>query len=212
MAPLRIPYSDYITNEVTDFFNYSTEHPVHETRHHGHHRNHSRQNHTKNPNHFMDILTNSIMEMVNSKYVPENSILPDMETLSSHMENSEKHQLKMNITYNRSDLNFIERDEFLFRHSGPMTAVYCVAYLIVFTLGLVGNSFVIAVVYRSPRMRTVTNFFIVNLAVADILVIIFCLPATLMSNIFVREYLVFFYVIFDLMRSVLIFQMLSMCT
>ena len=74
-----------------------------------------------------------------------------------------------------------------YRHSLAMTAVYCFAYILVFAVGLVGNCFVIAVVYRSPRMRTVTNFFIVNLAVADILVIVFCLPATLLSNIFVRE-------------------------
>lgn len=78
--------------------------------------------------------------------------------------------------------------ELFYRHSMAMTAVYCVAYLLVFAVGLVGNFFVIAVVFRSPRMRTVTNFFIVNLAVADILVIVFCLPATLMSNIFVRKY------------------------
>lgn len=77
--------------------------------------------------------------------------------------------------------------DLLYRHSLAMTVVYCVAYLIVFIVGFVGNCFVIAVVYRSPRMRTVTNFFIVNLAVADILVIVFCLPATLMSNIFVRK-------------------------
>ena len=75
----------------------------------------------------------------------------------------------------------------LYRHSMAMSAVYCVAYVLVFVVGLIGNSFVIAVVYRSPRMRTVTNFFIVNLAVADVLVIVFCLPATLMSNIFVRK-------------------------
>lgn len=78
--------------------------------------------------------------------------------------------------------------ELLYRHSVTLTAVYCVAYVIVFIVGLIGNSFVIAVVLRSPRMRTVTNYFIVNLAVADILVIVFCLPATLMSNIFVRKY------------------------
>lgn len=76
----------------------------------------------------------------------------------------------------------------LYRHGLAMSAVYCIAYVLVFVVGLIGNSFVIAVVYRSPRMRTVTNFFIVNLAVADILVIVFCLPATLMSNILVREY------------------------
>lgn len=76
----------------------------------------------------------------------------------------------------------------LYRHSLSMTIVYCFAYIAVFLVGLVGNSFVIAVVLRAPRMRTVTNYFIVNLAIADILVIVFCLPATLMSNIFVRKY------------------------
>jgi hypothetical protein len=78
--------------------------------------------------------------------------------------------------------------ELFYRHGTGMTVVYCIAYLSVFALGLVGNCFVVAVVSRSPRMRTVTNFFIVNLAIADILVIVFCLPATLMSNIFVRKY------------------------
>jgi hypothetical protein len=89
----------------------------------------------------------------------------------------------MNVTA----ANLTEQVPF-YRHSLAMTAVYCFAYILVFAVGLVGNCFVIAVVYRSPRMRTVTNFFIVNLAVADILVIVFCLPATLLSNIFVREY------------------------
>lgn len=95
--------------------------------------------------------------------------------------------LIMNASLNAtSESAFIP--ELFYRHSMAMTAVYCVAYLLVFAVGIVGNFFVIAVVFRSPRMRTVTNFFIVNLAVADILVIVFCLPATLMSNIFVREY------------------------
>ncbi|XP_044757383.1 neuropeptide SIFamide receptor-like [Coccinella septempunctata] len=91
--------------------------------------------------------------------------------------------LVMNASLNTTESPFIP--ELMYRHSLAMTIVYCIAYFIVFAIGLVGNFFVIAVVFRSPRMRTVTNFFIVNLAVADILVIVFCLPATLMSNIFV---------------------------
>lgn len=93
----------------------------------------------------------------------------------------------MNASLNATAESSFATDLF-YRHSMAMTAVYCVAYLLVFAVGIIGNFFVIAVVFRSPRMRTVTNFFIVNLAVADILVIIFCLPATLMSNIFVRKY------------------------
>lgn len=92
----------------------------------------------------------------------------------------------LNVTID--SLNATVVTEF-YRHSVAMTAIYCVAYLIVFAVGLVGNCLVIAVVYRSPRMRTVTNFFIVNLAVADILVIVF-LPATLVANIFVRKFVI----------------------
>ncbi|KAF0310288.1 Neuropeptide SIFamide receptor [Amphibalanus amphitrite] len=75
----------------------------------------------------------------------------------------------------------------LLRHDLTVSAVLCVAYLIVFVVGLLGNSCVVAVVCRCPRMRSATNYFIANLAVADILVVVFCLPATLVSNIFVRE-------------------------
>ncbi|XP_045487912.1 neuropeptide SIFamide receptor-like [Pieris rapae] len=173
MAPMRVP-TDF--SEFVDFYNFSTQHPERHFRHKNHSRDHSR-------NHVVDALSNSIMEVINTRFVPENAMLPDMEPLSTHMDSPFSND-KMNITMNRSDFGVVD-DEFIYRHNSAMTAVYCVAYLLVFLVGLVGNFFVIAVVYRSPRMRTVTNFFIVNLAVADILVIVFCLPATLMSNIFV---------------------------
>ncbi|XP_043267126.1 orexin receptor type 2-like [Venturia canescens] len=54
---------------------------------------------------------------------------------------------------------------------------------VVFTVGLVGNSLVCIAVYRNHTMRTVTNYFIVNLAVADLLVILFCLPSTVLWDI-----------------------------
>jgi len=53
-----------------------------------------------------------------------------------------------------------------------------VAHFVVFVVGLVGNALVCMAVYRNNSMRTVTNYFIFNLAVADFMVILFCLPPT----------------------------------
>ncbi|XP_035210757.1 neuropeptide SIFamide receptor-like [Stegodyphus dumicola] len=70
-----------------------------------------------------------------------------------------------------------------FRHSNFISAVFVAAYVFIFVLGFVGNVFVVGVVLRIRQMRTVTNYFIVNLAIADMLVILFCIPATLTSNL-----------------------------
>ncbi|XP_060085974.1 orexin receptor type 2-like [Ylistrum balloti] len=56
-------------------------------------------------------------------------------------------------------------------------------YSITFVIGLTGNSLVCFAVWRNKTMRTVTNIFIVNLAVADLTVIIFCLTPTLIVDI-----------------------------
>lgn len=47
----------------------------------------------------------------------------------------------------------------------------------------VGNALVCMAVYTNYTMRTVTNIFIVNLAVADFLVILFCLPPTVVWDV-----------------------------
>lgn len=101
--------------------------------------------------------------------------------------------LNMSPTFspNYSEYDF-QPDSHWYRHSFCITVLLCAGYILVFALGIFGNSFVVSVVLRSPRMRTVTNYFIVNLALADILVLIFCLPATLLGNIIYRKYLIFF--------------------
>ena len=88
------------------------------------------------------------------------------------------------------EVGFDWSEEMWFRHSSSVSIILCMAYTIVFVLGIVGNCFVVVVVVQTPRMRTVTNFFIVNLAFADILVLLFCLPATLISNLLIRESLI----------------------
>lgn len=52
------------------------------------------------------------------------------------------------------------------------TKVLAVIYLVVFVVGLTGNSLAIFVVLRYTKMKTVTNMYILNLAVADELYIL----------------------------------------
>lgn len=89
--------------------------------------------------------------------------------------------------YNYTNVTNNTVETIFMNYSTPITVVFVTAYLIVFILGVFGNTLVIVAITVFPKMRTVTNMFILNLAVADLLVIIFCLPATLLANIFVRK-------------------------
>lgn len=60
-------------------------------------------------------------------------------------------------------------------------ALVYVMYSVIFIFSLLGNGLVCYVVYSSPRMKTVTNIFIVNLAVGDILMTVFCVPFSFVS-------------------------------
>ncbi|MGH0139130.1 UNVERIFIED_CONTAM: hypothetical protein FKN15_068851 [Acipenser sinensis] len=57
------------------------------------------------------------------------------------------------------------------------------AYSLIILLGLVGNSLVIYMIVKYKNMRTVTNYFIANLALADLMVDSLCLPFTLVYTL-----------------------------
>lgn len=63
------------------------------------------------------------------------------------------------------------------------TWILVVFHTLVFVIGIIGNILVCVAVYRNHTMRTVTNYFIVNLAVADFLVILFCLPPSVVWDV-----------------------------
>ena len=52
--------------------------------------------------------------------------------------------------------------------------VKCVAYGVITLLAFVGNLLVVYIVWQNKRMRTTTNYFIVNLAVSDLMVTSSC--------------------------------------
>lgn len=80
-----------------------------------------------------------------------------------------------------------------------------VIYIITFIIGLTGNILVCFAVWRNRQMRTVTNMFIVNLSVADLGIIIICLPPTLIVDVTETWYmgLVMCKVVYFLMVSTL---------
>lgn len=56
--------------------------------------------------------------------------------------------------------------------------VFCLFYVNIFVLGIFGNVLVCFVVARNRHMHTVTNFFITNLALSDVLLCVLAVPFT----------------------------------
>uniref|UniRef100_A0A8K9WYR2 Neuropeptide FF receptor 1 n=1 Tax=Oncorhynchus mykiss TaxID=8022 RepID=A0A8K9WYR2_ONCMY len=89
-----------------------------------------------------------------------------------YLQNPPYHYTQQNITY-------VD----LYLHEPSVAVVFIVSYLLIFLVCMVGNGVVCFIVLRSKNMRTVTNLFILNLAISDLLVGIFCMPTTLVDNI-----------------------------
>ncbi|KAM9371365.1 galanin receptor type 2 [Phaethornis superciliosus] len=58
----------------------------------------------------------------------------------------------------------------------PEAVIIPLVYLIIFLLGTVGNSLVLAVLLHKGQVKNTTNLFILNLGVADLCFILFCVP------------------------------------
>nr|XP_003700734.2 PREDICTED: cholecystokinin receptor type A-like isoform X1 [Megachile rotundata] len=56
-------------------------------------------------------------------------------------------------------------------------------YGTIFLLSIIGNSLVLITLARNKRMRTVTNVYLLNLAVSDLLLGVFCIPFTLLGQV-----------------------------
>ncbi|XP_077983708.1 cholecystokinin receptor type A-like [Glandiceps talaboti] len=58
-----------------------------------------------------------------------------------------------------------------------------VLYSLIFLLAVVGNILVIVTLVQNKRMRTVTNIFLLSLAVSDLMFALFCMPMTIVGAI-----------------------------
>ncbi|XP_041937516.1 cholecystokinin receptor-like isoform X1 [Alosa sapidissima] len=64
-----------------------------------------------------------------------------------------------------------------------MDSVRILLYTLIFLLSVFGNLLIIAVLTLNKRMRTVTNCFLLSLAVSDLMLAVFCMPFTLIPNL-----------------------------
>ena len=100
--------------------------------------------------------------------------------------------LVLNLTHNLTNDVVDDDDDYYYDDydmDKPLVTVvfswfFIVLFLVVFIIGLGGNCLVCFAVWRNPRMRSATNIFLVNLAVADLLVVLICLPPTAAEDFF----------------------------
>lgn len=76
-------------------------------------------------------------------------------------------------------LSFLDGAEFEALRRPWLAAIVIIIYVVVLTFGVLGNGLVFVTVASVPRMRTATNIFIANLALADCFVCAFDLPLNL---------------------------------
>lgn len=122
----------------------------------------------------------------NSSYSP-----PPAATTTSALRPSsspENHTAVCSNSYCVSDEDYVALiQDFIF--PTPFEWALIGLYVAVFVVGVLGNFLVCFVVWSDPKMRSVTNLFIVNLSVADFLVLLICLPTTVLGDVTETWYL-----------------------
>ena len=112
-----------------------------------------------------------------------------------------------------SSMSLTSTTRLLSEHVMPFKIVMTWLYTTIFLVGLPGNILVILTIIRVKRLRNVRNAFIANLAVGDLINILWCLPTSLVSlyvswpyGIFVCKYI---YAISDVVIANTIFTMMQ---
>ncbi|KAG8190287.1 hypothetical protein JTE90_025799 [Oedothorax gibbosus] len=86
--------------------------------------------------------------------------------------------------FNNTDETFEEEDSAMVPKA--VEALMHIMYITVSVAAIGGNGMVCYIVLAYQRMRTVTNFFIINLAVGDILMASLCIPFGFVSNLLLQ--------------------------
>lgn len=107
--------------------------------------------------------------------------LKNFTTIITTITNNDNMNSNSNMSFTEP---FFEDPGYILRYGVFITTILSIAYGLVFIIGVLGNIAVVLVIFKTTRMRSPTNQFIANLAIADLLVNFLCLPFTLIGNLF----------------------------
>ena len=74
-----------------------------------------------------------------------------------------------------------------------LAVLTCITYSITMIVGIIGNSLVLLTVLLQPKMQSTTNILILNLAIAELLFILICVPFTGVNYVLRYVYLLYIY-------------------
>ena len=96
------------------------------------------------------------------------------------------------------------------QHSTAENIGITFAYCLLMVVSLAGNTFIRLIVYKTESMRKLINFFIVNMAMSDLLCVIFVFPRFL-SSLYIDYWLLRGPLGQALCKLLLLFQDISIC-
>jgi cholecystokinin A receptor len=124
-------------------------------------------------------------DMNNYSWINHTDILLDRNALSEFISITPITLLVENTTVNFNLSVFAIQNQQQTPHSQQswitMASRVIPLYSLIFLLAVIGNSLVIMTLVQNKRMRTVTNLFLLNLAISDLLLSMFCMPITLVG-------------------------------
>ena len=83
----------------------------------------------------------------------------------------------MDLSNCSDDYYYYDYDDSVVDTHWPGRLAAAIVMALICLLGVTGNCLIVITVLRNRAMKTVTNFYLVNLAVSDLLFLIFCVPA-----------------------------------
>ena len=91
--------------------------------------------------------------------------------------------------WNESCINcssLLVKDMCNLKHPKSFSTLVYICYITILLVASIGNTLVVYLVSSISKMRTITNFFIANLAIGDLCMVVFCIPFSFISTLILQ--------------------------